>query len=850
MRHLLAAALTTLTLSTSANAAYDWKSVQIHGGGYVPGIAFHPTAGGPVYARTDVGGAYRLATNRNDWIPLNDAATNGDDMGSIAIGLDPDDTNYVYLTGGLYLATAWGGGATFLTSSDRGATWNRTQLRASKNVTGVNLTRVKTGDSSLCLGGNENSRGVGPRIAAKGTTIYLGTNQNGLLKSTDRGATWATVTALGDTGVSAVIFDKDGNVYAAPYAGGIYKSTNGTAWTKLDGFTGKVFQMSYAKSTNTFWITSNSNSKPFDMSEPGGGSVWTFDATAKTFAQVATLPAKGGKDYGYGGISVNPSKNSEVLVATAGWWRGSESPLKPASFVPHEAIFLSRDGGTTWKDILAEGSFDAASAASSVTSNPHWITGLAVDPADSNHVIFGTGYGVWSTFDATAAKPTWIFDDKGIEETVPLALASSTVGAPLVSAVGDVDGYYHTNVDVAPTTRHQIEAGTNFDLSVAELAPNKMIRIFKEATKGLGAYSNDGGKTWTAFKTYPPFVASQWSTTYTNESNYAAISADGKSIVWNMQTNGAYYSTDSGATWKASGTSASLLSSSVTGMRVVADRATAGTFYIYNGLTGILYRSVNSGANWTAINSSLQYDDDWALGYFHAFASPKQAGEIWLTQAAHFYACSNCAWSASYAGGLWVGKGSGSSGLLRSTDGGKTTTAVSGMLMATYVAFGKGKTATVPAIYVKGVNSKGVSGLFRSTDDAATWTQIDDATHQYGGISMVTGDPCIYSRVYVSGGGARGALYGEEAGSKNTSCPDRSDYALATGIVGTSRISGSALRHVGNRIVATGNASIRLTDLRGHVLRTATGSLELSGLPQGIYLASDGSASLRIPLAH
>ena len=114
MRHLFSAALAAMTLSTSADAAYDWKSVQIHGGGYVPGIAFHPKAGGPVYARTDVGGAYRLASNRSDWSPLNDASNNGDDMGSIAIGLDADDTNYVYLTGGLYLATAWGGGATFL----------------------------------------------------------------------------------------------------------------------------------------------------------------------------------------------------------------------------------------------------------------------------------------------------------------------------------------------------------------------------------------------------------------------------------------------------------------------------------------------------------------------------------------------------------------------------------------------------------------------------------------------------------------------------------------------------------------------------------------------------------------
>ena len=36
MRHLIAVALTALTLTTSADAAYDWKSVQIHGMRLVP----------------------------------------------------------------------------------------------------------------------------------------------------------------------------------------------------------------------------------------------------------------------------------------------------------------------------------------------------------------------------------------------------------------------------------------------------------------------------------------------------------------------------------------------------------------------------------------------------------------------------------------------------------------------------------------------------------------------------------------------------------------------------------------------------------------------------------------------
>src|SRR5690606_1975897 len=52
--------------------AYEWGGVAITGGGYVPGIVYNPTEPGLVYARTDIGGAYRLDRDADRWVPLLD----------------------------------------------------------------------------------------------------------------------------------------------------------------------------------------------------------------------------------------------------------------------------------------------------------------------------------------------------------------------------------------------------------------------------------------------------------------------------------------------------------------------------------------------------------------------------------------------------------------------------------------------------------------------------------------------------------------------------------------------------------------------------------------------------------
>lgn len=96
-----------LAAAASVRAACTWKNVHTGaGGGFVPGISFHPTEPGVAYARTDIGGLYRLNAD-DSWTPVTDANGFASDVswgnwGIDALALDPADASKVYIATGLY----------------------------------------------------------------------------------------------------------------------------------------------------------------------------------------------------------------------------------------------------------------------------------------------------------------------------------------------------------------------------------------------------------------------------------------------------------------------------------------------------------------------------------------------------------------------------------------------------------------------------------------------------------------------------------------------------------------------------------------------------------------------------
>jgi len=688
--------------------AYTWKSVIAGGGGFIPGIIYHPAEKGLVYLRTDMGGAYKWDNENKEWKCITDmfGKDQSEYNGILSIGLDPNDPNKVYMMTGKYTQD-WAGKGAFQISNDKGDTW-------------------KTIPLPFKVGGNENGRGCGERVAVDpnlGSIIFMGTTKDGLWKSADSGETWAKVTLCPEANINFVIFDKSSGtagsatnkifVAAADNTTSVYMSADaGATWAPVAGQPKGLMALRADIAKGEIFMTFSDNPGPNGATM---GAVWKYNTGTGVWTDMKAPEGSGG----FSGISIDAKNPKHILISTIDRW------------AEHDDVFQSMDGGKTWKTIIKDADWDYSFAPYTDTKNdmkPHWIADVKIDPFDSKTAMWVTGYGLWASNNITSKKARWYFNDKGIEETVPLQIISPPSGARLFTAVGDVDGFrYEDSLDTAPPNRYSPPRWTTLSIACAWGNPNLMVKTFNKPP--FGAFSDDNGVTWKDFGSYPPDI---------KRGGYRsiAISSDGKTIVWapekgkgwEAEKTSVYYSKDNGATWRV----CEDLPDGI--YHPIADTINPAKFYIYDFLNGLMWMSDDSGASFVKYASELptQTDQGWGAGV--AAAVPGIEGDIWI---------------AGQNGGLF-----------RSIDSGQTAQQIYNVDEAYRVGFGKAAPdGKYPAIYLWGKVS-GVIGIFRSDDTGNTWIRINDDNHQYGWIHCITGDPRIYGRCYISAEG-RGVSYGD-----------------------------------------------------------------------------------------
>ncbi|HEY8987080.1 MAG TPA: RICIN domain-containing protein [Streptomyces sp.] len=679
--------------TTAASGPYVWKNAQVQGGGYVTGLVFNPKQKGLLYARTDMGGAYRWDTGAEEWIPLTDWVGQKDWtlLGIDSLATDPVDPDRLYLGAGMY-TNDWSGNGELLRSTDQGRTFQRTKL-------------------PFKLGANEDGRGAGERLAidpANHSTLLLGTRKNGLWRSTDFGVTWNQVSAFpvkdgasSGGGITFVTYGTGGTVYAGvgDKSTSLYRSTDGgSTWRAVSGQpTGQLPQHGVVSGDGSLYLTYT------DVLGPNGvtaGSVWKYTPSTGSWRDVS--PSRGG--YGFSGLAVDPRDPSTVMVTTLDrWW-------------PHDEIYRSKDGGSTWKELSGKSSRDDSGSPYVGDGIGHWMTALSIDPFDSGHVLYGTGNGIWGSKDVTAVDnggtSHWAVGAKGLEETALFDAVAPPGATTLVTSMGDQGGFrYGSSLTEVPSGRIANPLMSNStSVDFAQSKPSLLVRVGNGGAQD-GGYSTDGGVSWSGFKSEPVGGA---------DSGHVAVAADGSSVVWTEAGQVPYRSTDMGASWTRVG---GLGKDAV----VVADRASAGTYYSLAG--GTLYASTDGGATFGARATGLPSG--------RLAAVPGVAGDLWIAD--------------------------GGRGLLHSTDGGRSFSTLSTVQGASAVGFGKAAPgADYQALYLIGT-VKDVAGVFRSTDKGASWVRVNDDAHQWGnfaGTGLVTGDPDVFGRVYVGTNG-RGLQYGE-----------------------------------------------------------------------------------------
>lgn len=739
--------LACLLCITGAGAAdYVWKNVKIGGGGFIPAVVFSRVEPGLAYLRSDIGGAYRWDDKAKSWIPLEDNIADGNYFGVESIAPDPVDANVVYAAVGAYRTDA----AAIMRSADRGAHWDITPV-------------------SFRMGGNDAGRGLGERLAVDpndNSILYFGSRYDGLQHSTDKGAHWSKVAGFpvagrpaptgwgpGYPGIAFVIFDpasgskgmKSRTLFAGsaePGAPHLFRSDDGgTSWKAIAGEPRADLLPVQAQldSHGILYIAYCNAVGPNGVTT---GAVYKLDTHNGRWSDITPDKSAKAPPGGYMGISLDRENENVLIVATLNRYNGGDT------------LWRSTDAGQSWTSLKESSTRDVSAAPYLLWGKPQadfgwWMASVAIDPFNSNHVLYTTGATIYATDELSNADKgrtiVWKPWTDGIEETAIIALASPPQGPHLYSGFGDIGGFAHDDLDKTPANGMFINPVFNNTNTIdfAELAPNVVVRsgtVPRHDDKPVDtlAYSLDFGKSWTPISTPPmKFTDADGKVQekrFDQQGDAAIITAaDGSAFI--VMTPAPLITHDHGAHWAA-----------IKGLplwsHVVADRADPKRFYAIDLANRVILASNDGGINFAPLKTAglpgdvafhwpTRADTPWPL-----MATPGKAGDLWILTNGRLY---------------------------HSTDGGAHFAQVNTYMGMEYLAFGKAPPGKdYPALFAIAWSNQ-LRAVFRSDDVGKSWLRVNDDAHEYGRkFRALAADPRVFGRVYVGTDG-RGIVYGDIA---------------------------------------------------------------------------------------
>ncbi len=303
------------------NTDWTYGQVAIGGGGFVTGVFSTPEKD-VWYARTDVGGAYyRTPETNGKWASMN-YWVSADDRGLLGVdglAFDPQAPNKVYMILGTEYFSD--GKTVIAISEDYG-----------KSIKTVDVT------DKIKVHGNGMGRGNGERIAVdpnNGSIIFAGGRTGGMIKSTDGGYNWETVSSFPITstpnanGINCILFDpssvKDGvtqKLYASvsakgDEAGNLFVSEDaGATWSKLpNSITDHMVQRMKLDSKGNLYVCYVNNEGPWNCAL---GMIYKYstDGSAEIISPTADS---------FGDILIDPADDNRLIAVTSGQWKAQQN---------------------------------------------------------------------------------------------------------------------------------------------------------------------------------------------------------------------------------------------------------------------------------------------------------------------------------------------------------------------------------------------------------------------------------------------------------------------------------------------------------------------------------------------
>lgn len=443
-------------------------------------------------------------------------------------------------------------------------------------------------------------------------TIYAGTSDGGVFRSTDRGASWNAanqgipVEPIPEfsLNIRSLVVDplRPGTLYAGAI-GALYKSTNGAAtWTPLG--TVKVYSidaLAISSGSDTIYAggTSGINAAYLQKSNDGGQTWVTINPLPGGFVNTIVidpyLPDTVYASTDFGGISRSrdagaswtPVNNgippgpghtiSEITALTI----GSRDSLSLLALLADGRVFQTRNAGEIWSPTLSQ-------AGPVSTTNPR-PGAVAIDPLDPATAYSGTATHLRVSRDFGA---TWSLSDTGMSNLPVVLAADPRTGTLWSSGWDDVTLFRSTDSGATwePGRRLQSDGSDANQVAFDPTDPQVLYAYGDGILK-----STDRGLTWSVLEKdiyfggeIPPLLSFAIDPT-----NPAILYAGSVSESKYVPRAGVFRSADGGATWSLTGQNLG------SGVSLAIDPARPST--LYAGTFHGVFKTTDSGANWLPI---------------------------------------------------------------------------------------------------------------------------------------------------------------------------------------------------------------------------------------------------------